>query len=86
MPEPVQRRQKDGRGFLAAGCLSHGWRGLTMDPHGKLVSIWRRENEVYIAQEGSPEKKIETGKDAAIATGPAACMQSGTAPAQFTPV
>jgi len=44
--------------------------GLTMDPDGKLVSIWRRENEVFIAPEGSPERKIETGKDPAIATGP----------------
>ena len=45
--------------------------GLTMEePHGKLVSVWRRENEVYIAKEGSREWKIETGKDPAIATGP----------------
>jgi BNR repeat-like domain len=44
--------------------------GLAMDPHGKLISIWRRENDVYMAQEGSSERKIETGKDAAIAAGP----------------
>ena len=44
--------------------------GLAIDSRGKLVSTWRRENEVYIAEEGSAEKKIETGKDAAIAAGP----------------
>jgi hypothetical protein len=44
--------------------------GLAMDSHGKLISIWRRESEIFIAQEGSPERKIETGKDPAIASGP----------------
>ncbi|HTM47371.1 MAG TPA: hypothetical protein VL285_01740, partial [Bryobacteraceae bacterium] len=37
---------------------------------GKPVTIWRRESDVYIAREGSPESRIEAGKDPAIATGP----------------
>src|SRR5260370_29335292 len=41
--------------------------GLAIDSQGKLVSIWRRGDEVYLAAEGAAEKKIEAGKDAAIA-------------------
>ncbi len=76
----VAHSRDGGASFSAAKKMgADSWRldacpmdggGLTMDPHGKLVSIWRRENEVFMAQEGSPEKKIETGKDAAIAGGP----------------
>jgi hypothetical protein len=44
--------------------------GLTLDPKGNLVTIWRRESDVYIAPAGSPERRIEAGKDPAVATGP----------------
>ena len=44
--------------------------GLAIGPQGKLVSIWRRESDVYLSEEGAAEKKIEAGKDAAIAAGP----------------
>ena len=44
--------------------------GLAMGPQGKLVFIWRRENDVYLAERGAAERKLEAGKDAAIAAGP----------------
>ena len=44
--------------------------GLAIDPRGALVSVWRRESDVYLASRGGPERKIEAGKDAAIAAGP----------------
>ena len=44
--------------------------GLTADKRGRVTSIWRRESDIYIAEPGGPEKRIETGKDAAIASGP----------------
>jgi len=43
--------------------------GLAVNKQGKLVSVWRRESEVFLAEPGSPEQRIEAGKDAAIAIG-----------------
>lgn len=34
---------------------------------GKIITAWRRENEVYLAEPGKPEKPIGTGKDVALA-------------------
>jgi hypothetical protein len=62
--------QKLGMGSWRLEACPMDGGGLAMDTDGKLASIWRRENEVYVAQEGAPEKKIESGKDAAIAAGP----------------
>jgi hypothetical protein len=44
--------------------------GLAIGAGGKPVSVWRRENEVYLAEQGALERKLEAGKDAAIATAP----------------
>ncbi len=44
--------------------------GLAFDSTGALVSIWRRENDVYLSERPGAEKKLETGKDPAIAAGP----------------
>jgi hypothetical protein len=43
--------------------------GLAIDKQGKLVTVWRRESDVFLAEPGSPEQRIEVGKDAAIAIG-----------------
>jgi hypothetical protein len=43
--------------------------GLAVNRHGKLVSVWRRASDVFLAEPGSPEQRIETGKDAALAIG-----------------
>jgi len=44
--------------------------GLTAEKGGKLVSIWRRESDIYIAAPGGRESKIEPGKDPAITASP----------------
>ncbi len=43
--------------------------GLAVNKQGKLVSVWRRASDVFLAEPGSPEQRIEVGKDAAIAIG-----------------
>jgi hypothetical protein len=35
---------------------------------GKLLSVWRREHDVYLAEAGKPEVKIAAGMDPALAT------------------
>jgi len=42
--------------------------GLAVD-HGRLVSAWRREGQVFLAPEGKPEVQVGDGKDVAIAAG-----------------
>lgn len=69
-----------GRSFRGAAKLGEGsWQleacpmdggGLAIGSQGKLVSIWRRGSDVYLAEQGGAEKKIEAGKDSAIASGP----------------
>jgi hypothetical protein len=34
---------------------------------GKITSAWRRENTIYLSEEGSAERAVGTGKDVAIA-------------------
>jgi hypothetical protein len=68
-----------GRSFKSAVKLGNGtWTlnacpmdggGLAIDAHGRVVSIWRREGDVYLAEKGGAERKIEAGKDPAIAAG-----------------
>ena len=43
--------------------------GLAFDPAGALVSIWRRQNDVYLSGKNGAEEKLEAGKDPAIAAG-----------------
>ena len=65
-----QGAQKLGTGtWMLEACPMDGG-GLAIDPAGKLVSVWRRESDVYLAERGGAERKIEAGKDPAIAAGP----------------
>ena len=64
-----QSAQKLGVNFWKLEACPMDGGGLAFDRNGKLVSIWRRESDVYIAEEGAAETKIESGKDAAIAIG-----------------
>jgi hypothetical protein len=36
---------------------------------GKIVTLWRREHDLFLATAGKPETRIATGIDAAIASG-----------------
>ncbi len=62
--------EKFGAGSWALEACPMDGGGLGIGAHGKLVSIWRRESDVYLAQEGGREEKVEAGKDAALAIGP----------------
>jgi hypothetical protein len=42
---------------------------LAIAPDAKIVSVWRRVNEVFLAPRSGAEMKIEIGKDPAIAYG-----------------
>ena len=39
--------------------------------HGRPVSVWRRDGEVFLAEPGKPEQYIGAGKDIALASTPA---------------
>ena len=55
---------------MDAKSLPHGRRRPAVDNREKVVSIWRRESDIYIAALGGRESKIEPGKDPAITAGP----------------
>jgi hypothetical protein len=40
--------------------------GLALDSSGNVVSIWRRDKEVFLAKRGEEEKLIGAGKDPAV--------------------
>ena len=67
-----------GRGFDAARKIGAGtWKlnacpmdgGALAVDKGKIVSAWRRDGDVFLAEEGGVEKKMGTGKDVALAIG-----------------
>ena len=68
---------KDGEHFSAARKLGEGtWKlnacpmdggGMAFD-HGKLVTAWRRESEIYLDRPGEKETGLGEGKDVAIAS------------------
>lgn len=60
--------QKVGDGTWKLNACPMDGGGLVMD-HGRLVSAWRREGDVFLAPAGKPETRIGTGKDVAIAAG-----------------
>jgi hypothetical protein len=69
---------KDGEHFGAAQKLGEGtWKldacpmdggGLAFD-HGRLITAWRRESEIFLARPGEKETGLGEGKDVAIASG-----------------
>jgi len=60
--------QKLGQGTWKLNACPMDGGGLVWD-HGQLVSAWRRENDVFLARPGRPEKRLGAGKDVAIAAG-----------------
>jgi hypothetical protein len=40
---------------------------LAVNPNGKLLTVWRRKNEIFMAQPGKAEQRISEGKTPAVA-------------------
>src|SRR5437899_4408521 len=51
------RARKLGEGSWELNACPMDGGGLAIDPQGKLFSIWRRRDEVYLAEEGAAEAK-----------------------------
>lgn len=70
---------KDGVAFSKARKLGTGsWQlnacpmdgGGIVTMNGKLISAWRRGTEIFLAEPGSAEQRLGTGKDVAIVAAP----------------
>ena len=60
--------QKLGKQSWALNACPMDGGGLAID-HGRVISAWRRGNEVFLAEPGLPESRLGEGKDVAIALG-----------------
>lgn len=60
--------QKMGKGTWPLDACPMDGGGLVVD-HGRLISAWRRETSLYLAEPGKPETLIGTGKDVGVAAG-----------------
>jgi len=75
----VTRSRDGGRTFEPAVKLGSGtWKleacpmdggGLAIDERGGVVTVWRRETDVFLASPGLPEERLATGHDPVIAVG-----------------
>ncbi len=53
---------------------------VTVDASGQVVTVWRRDHDVFLARPGQPETSLGAGKDAAIAVSPAGVYAIWTTP------
>jgi hypothetical protein len=58
--------QKLGKGTWKIDACPMDGGGMAKD-HGKTITVWRRENEIFLDELGSPETKIGVGKDVTLA-------------------
>ncbi len=75
----LTRSRDGGRTFEPAARLGSGtWKleacpmdggGLAFDERGAVVTVWRREADVFLARAGQPEERLGAGRDPAIAIG-----------------
>jgi len=63
------KAQKLGEGSWKLEACPMDGGGIAADSQGRLITVWRRESSVYIAEPGAAEQMIEAGKDAAVAAG-----------------
>jgi len=73
----VTRSRDGGRTFEPAVMLGSGtWKleacpmdggALAIDQRGAVVTVWRRETDVFLASPGRPEERLATGHDPVIA-------------------
>ena len=64
--KPVSPAMKQGDGTWKLNACPMDGGGLALR-NGELVSAWRREHDLYLAEAGKPEVKIGTGQDVALA-------------------
>ncbi|MBZ5625513.1 MAG: glycoside hydrolase [Acidobacteriia bacterium] len=64
--KPVSPAVKQGTGTWKLNACPMDGGGLAVR-NGELVSAWRREHDLYIAEAGKPEVRIGTGQDVALA-------------------
>jgi len=75
----VTRSKDGGRTFEPAVRLGAGtWKleacpmdggGLSIDERGSVVTVWRRETDVFLASPGQLEERLATGHDPVLAVG-----------------
>jgi hypothetical protein len=65
---PASQPLKLGTGAWKLDACPMDGGGIAIEK-GHIVSAWRREGRVYVAEPGQPEKEIATGKDVALAVG-----------------
>src|SRR5207253_1745532 len=62
----ASRAEKQGTGgWKLEACPMDG--GGLVVRNGRIASAWRREKDVYLAEDGKPETKVATGQDVALA-------------------
>jgi hypothetical protein len=66
--KPVSQPRKLGTGDWKLDACPMDGGGIAADK-GRIVTAWRREATVYVAEPGQPEKPIGVGKDVALAVG-----------------
>jgi len=64
--KPVSEAVKQGTGTWKLDACPMDGGGLAVR-NGELVSAWRREHDVYLAEAGQPEVKLGPGQDIALA-------------------
>lgn len=80
--------QKLGRGTWPINACPMDGGGLAVDATGEVVSIWRRDKQVFLARPGETERLLGTGKDPSVAVtkkGIYAAWTSGTAVVAISP-
>jgi len=75
----LTRSGDGGRTFGPAARLGSGtWKleacpmdggGLAMDGRGAVLTVWRREADLFLARAGQPEERLGTGRDPVVAIG-----------------
>lgn len=59
--------EKQGTGaWLLNACPMDGG-GVALTADGKVVTLWRRDTEIFLAKGGAPESRLDVGKDPALA-------------------
>lgn len=62
--------QKLGKGTWQLNACPMDGGGLVVDRQGKVLTVWRREDKVYLAEPGKEEILLGKGKDPAVVFGP----------------
>jgi hypothetical protein len=65
--KPVTNAVKQGTGTWKLDACPMDGGGLVVR-NGELISAWRRDHDLYLAEPGKPDAKLGTGKDLALAS------------------